>query len=969
MNTSSSTSRSVTVIDLEDDDYPEKAVCIPAVESTSRNAPLKDKIKSTRVSGADGQSVTPQRNSLHNYFQTQHSSKKNVDDTKSQMSTPHTSQLIQIIDSSEDEVISFPSAISLHSSPAPERHATSIPSTRSSPVPMGKNTFGKKTDLRDYLQPGVPKLPPISDDLDPILLPYSAPLPTFKELNIPNDDLHLTMDEWAQLMVIHDFFHKFSTDILHMEPDVYSYEILEDLICNTCTVNENGIRFICNLIEFIESEEHYQDSPQLPPVSPVNFQWYIGEILPDKSNVFATTEFPEIPPRERLKALNYLVDLALDTDQFSQYLHAGVDERIAQLKKEKRERTETRRQLETQISDLTRNIQAAEKGVVEIQEELMRLAKCHLNDETGDDTNEEDSEGGSEAQPMSHDEGNAEAQEKQRPRDERTSRQKVLAEEKSKKKLVATLKGKCTKLTRDIEKMIRQREGKRKSILELNSKDVLHQSQVEAVSSKYRGGIIPSRGTMATSQEMLLIGYDRYARAYWHWKPLGGIIIEEHKYPQKRVNLGSSVPDGSQDLSAKESDGKVNTDHREPGSKWYYMDDSRQLLLLIRPLNNRGIREKSLRSMLTSIRPMFISSLEKFRSWLKKEIGHPYVQSQMYPESDAAGAIIEEHQLPVDKKPLEDEPAAEKIGEFLAEVSSDTKQEKMVDGAPNEIPKQPHGVVEPTVYIRHLKDSIHQQIDQLGTILFAMIKRAPLPKINPDSMVEEYLKHVKQLFSHIHNISDHNLSKLPVESKKRVRWLRTTNFHEDFDENIKTYSSLNVNLEMCIKDIENYGLTKEEPPEDEHQETSSTKQDRSVNLRDRKARNKPKENVNPSESEDDILIQRRSTRRTTRNVRDDRASNDEDGSRKNSNAVRSTSPERSRKLRTRRTAQQTSNLNRSLESVTRGESSIVTRRTRNSQLKRPRDNEADGMDASISRRKLRPRRDITYNATVDLHES
>ncbi|ORY02609.1 hypothetical protein K493DRAFT_312017, partial [Basidiobolus meristosporus CBS 931.73] len=461
---------------------------------------------------------------------------------------------------------------------------------------------------------------------------------------------------------------------------------------------------------------------------------------------------------------------------------------------------------------------------------------------------------------------------------------------------------------------------------------------------------------MPTSQEILLIGYDRYARAYWHWKPLGGIIIEEHEYPTKTENPGSSTAEESQDSSTvNRANHRVIDDYRKPKTKWYYMDDSRQLLLLIRPLNNRGIREKNLRSMLTSIRPMFISSLARFRNWLQRELGSSYVRNKVSPAPEATEATTEDQQLPMGVGlALDDESAAEKVDESQVNVPPETSSDKPEDSPPNETSKKGHNVVEPSLYIQNFKDLIHQQIEQLGALLFSLIKKTQLPEIDLNSTVEEYLEHVKLLFSYVYNINDHSLSRLPVESRKRVRWLRTTNFQEDFDDNIKTFSSLNVNLEMCIKDIQNYGLDEEEI-EDDHQETSVTKQDRAVNLRDRKSRNKvAKEDADNSESEDEIAIQRKSTRRTHRYAQDDRA-NDEDKSRKSPYSENSALPERSRKLRSRRAAQQSNDITTDPEPVTRHENSAVTRQTRKSRLKRSRNEEADDSESSTSRRKLRPR--------------
>ncbi|KAK9719090.1 hypothetical protein K7432_005039 [Basidiobolus ranarum] len=990
MNTPSSTTRNVTVIDLEDDEFPEKVVSLPAANfpnTTTPKSASKNKHKSSRVAGADGHAVTPQKNSLHNYFQAQSSSKKTKPEFESAIVQPltiptMTSQPIQIIDSSEDETISLVSTDSVKSSPVPERPIASASSTRSSPGPLSKTPFGKKTDLRDYLQPGIPKLPPISDDLDPILLPFSAPLPKFKEFSVPDNDPRLTMNEWAQLMVVHDFFYKFSSDVLNMKSEDYTYEILEDLICNTTTINRDGIQFICNLIEFIESEEHNQDSPQLPPVNPVNFQWYIGEILPDKTNIFATTEFPAIPPRDRLKALNYLIDLAMDTDQFSQYLHTGVDERISQLKKEKRERTDTRRQLESQISDLTRSILAAEKGVVDAEEEMKRLARLHTSDEdSGEDSEEEDSEAGGEVQSISHHEESSEVQEKQIPRDERTSRQKMLAEEKSRKKLVATLKGKCTKLTKDIEKMVRQRESKRKSITDINTNDLTHQSQVEFVASKYRGGIIPSRNVVPTSQEILLIGYDRYARAYWHWKPIGGIIIEEHQYSEKSEKPDLSIVANNEESTAKDEQStnasnnevisktgcNVNDDYRKPQTKWYYMDDSRQLLLLIRPLNNRGIREKSLRSMLTSIRPLFINSLGKFRSWLKREIGETYDQTEIT-ATDNTPNTLEAHQPTGSiELPLEDASLTDEKTEPQTENQIDDIKDDSLDQAPVESFERRNNSVESTIYIQEIKNTIQKQVDQLSSILFMTMKNTKLPEIDVNSSVEEYLSYIRSLFARVNDIKNNHLSKLPAEAEKRIRWLRTTSFQEDFDENIRTFSSLNVNLEMCIKDIENFELSVEEP-EEENNDAISTKQDRQVNLRDRKSRNRTTtKEINNSESENESSTQKKPTRRSHRIIEDDLKSNDEDTSNIPSTTEHSASPNKKRKLRTRKATQrQSSDLEE--HELPAKRDSLPARQTRNSASKRSRDEEVDDTNTG-PRRKLRPRRDVTYTNSVDLQES
>ncbi|KAK9711749.1 hypothetical protein K7432_007612 [Basidiobolus ranarum] len=981
LNSPIEASRNVTVIDLEDDEFPEKIVYLPVANASNATTPKsvgKSKQKSLRVTGTDGHTLTPQKNSLHNYFQAQHSSKRIKPDFEGSVEQPLTihpmlSQPVQIIDSSEDETISLVSTDSVKSSPVPERPTTSAPSTRSSPGPLLKNTFGKKTDLRDYLQPGIPKLTPISDDLDPILVPFSLPLPKFKEIRIPDDDLRLTMDEWAQLMVVHDFFYKFSSDILKSED--YTYDILEDLVCNTTTINRDGIQFICNLIEFVELEEHNQDAPELPPVTPVNFQWYISEILPDKANIFATTEFPAIPPKDRLRALNYLIDLAMDTDQFSQYLHTGVDERILQLKKEKRERADTRRQLETQISDLTRNIQLAEKSVVDAEEEMKRLARSRTSDEeSGDDGEEKDSEGGNEVQSNSHDEEISEVQERQKSPDERTSRQKMLAEEKSRKKLMATLKGKCTKLIKDVEKMVRQRENKRKAITDLNTKDLAHQSLVESVASKYRGGVIPSRGTAPTSQEILLVGYDRYARAYWHWKPIGGIIIEEHQYSEKpeKPDLSTITNDPIEQpmdilkAESKKREIHVNDDYRKPKTKWYYMDDSRQLLLLIRPLNNRGIREKNLRSMLTSTRPLFINSLGRFRKWLKREIGEAYDQTEVLSVTDITDTL-EDHQLSeCIERPLEETSPMDEAAS-QAENQIDDIEDDSQDQIPKENSEKTNNSVESAAYIQDLRSTIQKQVDQLGSMLFMMMKTIRLPEIGLDSSVDEYLSHIKLLFARIKDIRDTQLSKLPAEAEKRIRWLRTTDFQDDFDENIKTFSSLNVNLEMCMKDIENFELSVEEPDEEENNDAINTKQDRQVNLRDRKSRNRTSTKEVNNETENDICTQKKSTRRSHRIIEDDQKSN-EDKASIPSTTDNLASPSKKRKLRTRKaTHRQSSDLEEEPEPPVKRDNLPTTRQTRNSASKRPRDE--DDTNTSEPRRKLRPRRDITYSNSVDLRES
>ncbi|KAK9762990.1 hypothetical protein K7432_010731 [Basidiobolus ranarum] len=824
-----------------------------------------------------------------------------------------------------------------------------------------KGMIEKRPDLRDCLQPGVLKLPPISDDLDPILLLHSTPLPKFEELNIPNDGLHLMMDEWAQLMMAHDFFCKFSSDVLNMKTEDYSYKILEDLICNTATINKDGLRLICNLIEFIESEEDYQDSLQLPSVNPVNFQWYIGEILPEKSNAFATTEFPNILPRDRLRALSYLIDLAMDTDQFSQYLHTGVDERMSQLRREKRERTDIRRQLENQIADLTRNIQAIEKCVTDTQEELKRLARVRSSDDEGDEGVDNESPS------VSFDEGTYEVpekQEKQKQHDKRTPRQKILAEEMSRKKLVATLKGKCTKLAKDSEKLTRQRENKRKSISDLSTKDLSYQSQVESISSKYRGGIVPSRGIDPTSQEILLIGYDRYARAYWHWKPIGGILIEEHQYPEAvEYPLDSSKRevDNSFQIDGHTTKAqKVMYNHRSPITKWYYMDDSRQLLLLLRPLNSRGIREKSLRSMLTSMRPQFINSLERFRSWLSREIGQSYNQISTMPASNAVPTDSSKDSNMQLFSPAIILPKAEatKSQADNLELASPNQTLPVNANTPlntaiEEDLQKPNSI-EPIVFIQDLKNTIHKQIEQLTSILSSILENVQLPKIEIDSTVAEHLSYIKLLFTQVNEIEDGDLSKLPVDIEKRARWLRTTNFQEDFDDNICTFSSLNVNIDMCIRDIEGYKPPIEKLAE-EVTDFSNTKLERQVNLRDRKSRKKVIiEEANNSETENEATSKTKPTRRSKRVIADDQESDTED--KLPISSIDKSPPSNKRhSLRTRNSTRHKPIDIEEAEAEINHASSRVTRQTRSNTSKRVCDEVNDNGETK-PQRKLRTRK-------------
>ncbi|KAF9935283.1 hypothetical protein FBU30_004858 [Linnemannia zychae] len=354
------------------------------------------------------------------------------------------------------------------------------------------------------------------EDLMSGLLLRSSKLPTLNKLDLHHPELN--MDMLADVKMIHEFLNTFGTPLglTKDSGEWITFDLLLSMIRNP-RIDNRLVDLSCKMVMAAYEEG------ESPEITQFNFPFFLAtgpetvvarRVRKDvKKNKWGAISAPKkkIPPMNRLGTIEYSVYTIADriealvkalhditsSPRFHRFMRDEVEENITSLKRHKRKRTEARKELDTLIQGLERDIKAIEFEEAELEKQRQAILDsereiAQIEDENG--------------RTMSRQQRLAQAKDARNKVNDLSNKKKALAHErKIKEELCETKK------------------------MELNDV-VMDDSEIQkdhnVPLTQLRGGHVVNTDE---NLRVVCLGNDRWGRKYWFWREFGGVIIEDRE--------------------------------------------------------------------------------------------------------------------------------------------------------------------------------------------------------------------------------------------------------------------------------------------------------------------------------------------------------------------------------------------------------------------------------------------------------
>ncbi|KAF9576863.1 hypothetical protein EC968_003370 [Mortierella alpina] len=359
------------------------------------------------------------------------------------------------------------------------------------------------------------------EDLMSALLLRSSRLPALNKLDLHHPELD--MDMLADVKMVHEFLNTFGTSfgLTKDSGEWITYDLLLSMIRNP-RIDDRLLDLNCKMIMAAYEEG------QAPKINQFNFPYFLAagpeaistleEKKADKkkkkysSGSLSTTSRKKPVPLSRLGTIEYSAYTVADRIQalvkalhditssprFHRFMRDEVEENITTLKRQKRKRTEIRKELEAQTHELEREMKAIERHAAELE----TLRQGILASERG--TYEgpgEDETGGA-----------------------KLSRQQRLAQAKDARRTISDILAQQKTLVADLKAKETLWEAKKEELEDISLDDTEIQKDNNVPWTRLRGGYVVNTDEKL---RVICLGSDRWGRKYWFWRNFGGVIIED----------------------------------------------------------------------------------------------------------------------------------------------------------------------------------------------------------------------------------------------------------------------------------------------------------------------------------------------------------------------------------------------------------------------------------------------------------
>ncbi|KAG0353738.1 hypothetical protein BG005_007033 [Podila minutissima] len=415
-------------------------------------------------------------------------------------------------------------------------------------------TAGNDDDRHRYggIMRDIPKLvgrAPYEDLVGGLLL-RSSRLPTLHKLELQQQEI--TMDMLADIKMVHEFLNTFGTPLglTKDSGEWITFDSLLSMIKNprvdSRLLDLNYRMVLAAYDEDQSSRINYHNFTYFLATGPEavignknekkNKNWALKK--PQPLNRLGTLEYSSYTSVDRIEALAKALHDITSSDKFHSFMRDKVEENIIVLKRQKRKRAEIRKELETQVHDLEREMKVIERdaGVMEAERQSI-LATERENGQAED-------EGG---------------------RISSTSRQQRLAQAKDARTKANELLSQQKVLVSELKVKESTWETKKQELEVISRDDTEMQKDHNVPWTQLRGG-----HAVNTDEKLRVIclGNDRWGRKYWFWKDFGGVLVEDRgqvgpkvdKLEAKEESTQPTAPHTSED---QKEDATATEDHRE----------------------------------------------------------------------------------------------------------------------------------------------------------------------------------------------------------------------------------------------------------------------------------------------------------------------------------------------------------------------------------------------------------------------
>ncbi|KAJ3089836.1 acid phosphatase det1, partial [Quaeritorhiza haematococci] len=453
----------------------------------------------------------------------------------------------------------------------------------------------------------------------------------------------LTINDAALLMQTVDFLRKFDSDLLQLNPDIKIdfaevEQALYDSNFSTACEHISTIysRILMVLHEVSDVESWTMDNVLVPcalakyfhAISTINYPASIEASsiweLKLLAHAFSSLDWPSIPARIHVAALSHLLQGVAETDLFRSCLE-NIANAMSEMRREKSSRFARKREVEGAMEELQMEIADIDRMMTEIQEGSKGSA------DTGGDSSTESVQNSGE-------ENAAESARRA------TNRIAAMQQAKSAKEEGEKRMNHLRNLERDARKKELQLAQKEKTLQEIEEEEAAWTPRYDALAHRVHGN------------GGICLGFDRTGRVYWWWElrsrnipedttdkssvessrsatpesstpekvlPVYGILVEDltHSFvpvetespangdisPATQSSVSDDMktdPDGHSDTSSTNTPSSTLLKPDRQGwdvkikRTWMFIETREQLVSLIRCLNDRGLRERDLRSRL-----------------------------------------------------------------------------------------------------------------------------------------------------------------------------------------------------------------------------------------------------------------------------------------------------------------------------------------------------------------------------------
>ncbi|KAF9158855.1 hypothetical protein DFQ26_007173 [Actinomortierella ambigua] len=383
------------------------------------------------------------------------------------------------------------------------------------------------------------------EDLSDGMLARSARIPALRTFDVTFADFD--MNTLAEVKMIHEFLNTFGTplSLTEEEGEWIKLESLVSMLRNP-KIDDRLVDLQCQLVRAA------YEPAEAPHVDQYNFIYYLAvgpEHLSgndDKRDAktaralaravrlgrprknaairrrrlvldrLGGIEYSEFTLADRIQSLTKAIHDIMSTPKFHRFMTNEVEENILTLKRQKRKRTEARKELETQTQELERSMRAIERQAAELESQKQALLALERDGTPGEE--EQVAAAGRSS----------------------VSRLQRLAQTKEARAKVAALTNEQKALAHELKLKESMCDSKREELEGVVEDDFEVQKDHNVILNRLRGGNVVNTDD---NLRVMVLGSDRFGRKYWFWKGFGGVIVEDRGQvgPKEQVKGGDEA--------------------------------------------------------------------------------------------------------------------------------------------------------------------------------------------------------------------------------------------------------------------------------------------------------------------------------------------------------------------------------------------------------------------------------------------